>query len=261
MLRFDANITMLYRERALVDRFAAAKRDGFSAVEILSPEDASIDELSAAATDAGVDVVLCNAPMGDFLEGGPGLSAVPGRESDFRDAMEQARQMAVSLGCPTVHIGPARLPPGVDRGACLDILTANLALAAGILDGDGIVATIEPMNTFDFPDVCLNRVSEALAILDAAGRPNTALQFDIYHMARMEPEWLSIIEGQIDRIGHFQFADVPGRHEPGSGELDFDRAFELINRLDYAGSLGAEYVPASATSDSLAWFDKYRGIA
>jgi hydroxypyruvate isomerase len=249
---------MLYRELPLVERFAAARNSGFTAVEILSTEDASIDALKSAAIDAGVDVVLCNAPMGDFLQGGLGFSAVPGREIEFRKAVSQARDIAVSLGCPTVHIGPARVPPGVERKTCLNVLVENLAHAAAVLHEEGIRATIEPMNTVDFPDVVLNRVVEALGVLDAIGYANVGLQFDLYHMAQMEENMVSLIESHIDRIAHFQFADAPGRHEPGSGELDFAGFFELVDRLDYKGFLGAEYLPSGSTNESLDWFKGYR---
>lgn len=258
MLQFDANITFLYRELPLVERFAAARADGFGAVEILSPEGVAIDQLASAAAAAGIAVALCNAPMGDFLEGGPGLSAVPGREAEFRRALEQARQMAVALGCTTVHLGPSRVPAGADRAHCVDVLANNLAFAAGALAGDGITATLEPMNTTDYPDVCLRTVADAHAVLASVDEPNTALQFDVYHMAQMEEDLHASIAANIGSIGHFQFADVPGRHEPGSGTLDFAVLFRLIEDLGYKGHVGAEYLPSAATSASLAWLTRYR---
>ena len=258
MLRFAANITLLYRELPLVERFAAARGDGFTAVEILTPENVELEVLRAAARRAGVDVVLCNAPMGDFLEGGPGLSAVPGRESGFLAAIGQAHRMAVELACPIVHLGPSRMPWNTDKPKCLAVLTANLSTAAQTLAADGITVTIEPMNDIDLPQVCLSSVEEALGVLDAAGEPNTALQLDVYHMARMNQDLPSILEDYIDRIGHIQFADVPGRHEPGSGGLDFDELFALVERLGYPAYLGAEYSPSKTTRESLAWFEAYR---
>lgn len=255
MLRFAGNITMLYRGLPILERFAAARTDGFDAVEILSPENAAPEELASAARSASTAVVLCNAPAGDFIGGGPGLSATPGREADFRQAIEQARRMAVTLDCRTLHIGPSRVPHGVDRSDCLDVLTGNLASAAAVLAGDGITATIEPINTMDFPDICLFSVADAIKVLDDAGEPNTALQFDIYHGARMGLDVPALIERHISRIGHFQFADAPGRHEPGSGTLEFPRIFALIDSLGYAGYLGAEYIP---TASSPEWLAEYR---
>jgi hydroxypyruvate isomerase len=258
MLRFAANITLLYRELPIAGRFAAARADGFDAVEILSPENATTGELASAARSAGIGVALCNAPLGDFLDGGPGLSAIPGREEDFRQAIEAARRMAVALDCRAVHIGPSRVPQGVRRRDCLDVLTANLAHAARALADDGIVATVEPLNTRDVPDVCLYTVADALKVLDDAGETSTALQFDIYHAARMEVDVAALIEKHIARIAHMQFADAPGRHEPGSGSLDFGGIFALIGALGYPGYLGAEYVPTATTALSLAWLEEYR---
>jgi hydroxypyruvate isomerase len=258
MLRFAANITLLYRELPITGRFAAARADGFDAVEILAPENASTRELASAARSAGIGVALCNAPLGDFLHGGPGLSAVPGREADFRQAVEAARRMAVALDCRTVHIGPSRVPQGVERRDCLDVLTANLAHAARALADDGIRATVEPLNTRDVPDVCLYTVADALKVLDTAGEWNTALQFDIYHAARMELDVAALIEEHIARVAHIQFADAPGRHEPGSGTVDFRGIFARIEALGYPGFLGAEYVPTAATASSLAWLAEYR---
>lgn len=258
MLRFAANITLLYRELAIHERFAAARADGFDAVEILSPENATAGELASAARSAGIGVALCNAPLGDFLDGGPGLSAVPGREADFRQAIEAARRMAVALDCRTLHIGPSRVPEGFERPVCLDVLTANLAHAARALADYGITATVEPLNTRDVPAVCVYSTADALKVLDDAGEANTALQFDIYHAARMEVNVAALLEEHIARIAHIQFADAPGRHEPGSGTLDFRGIFALIDRLGYAGYLGAEYIPTSATASSLAWLAEYR---
>ncbi len=258
MLKFSANLTFMYRELPLVERFAAARQDGFDAVEIISPENASIPDLANAATDAGIDIILCNAPVGDFLEGGPGLSAVPGREAQFRKGIDMVRQVAEMLSCPSVNIGPSRIAEGSDKTECLDVLARNLAYAADMLAEANIQALIEPLNTYDIPNTCLSRVEDALTVLNEAGQVNAGLQFDIYHMAQMESDFMTLLEDHIGRIGHIQFADVPGRGEPGSGELDFGAIFELINRLDYTGFIGAEYKPVHTTSESLDWLRKYR---
>ena len=258
MPRFSANVTFLYRELPLVERFAAARHDGFTAVEILSPENASVTDLASAVESAGVNVVLCNAPMGDFLEGGPGLSAIPGRQADFAQAMQQALDMAVALNCPRIHVGPSRIPVGATQQQCAGVLSENLSLAADLASKHDKQVLIEPMNTNDVPGACLRTVCDALQILDSTGRSNAELQFDIYHMAQMEADVLEAIDNNIERIGHFQFADFPGRHEPGSGDLDFKSIFGLIERRGFQGYLGAEYQPSGATVDSLAWFDEFR---
>lgn len=249
---------MMYREFALPERFAAARSDGFRAVEILSPEGVPVEQLADAARGAGIEVVLCNAPMGDFLDGGPGMSAVPGREDEFQQAIESARDMAVALNCSIVHLGPSRVPEGARRSDCLEVLAGNVAAAAGMLADDGITVTIEPMNTVDFPDICLRDVDDALGVLQAVHASNAALQFDIYHMSLMEDDLIRSIEENAQHIAHFQFADSPGRHEPSSGTLDFPEIFRRIDELGYSGHLGAEYSPSGKTSESLTWFDRYR---
>lgn len=249
---------MLYRELPLLERFAAARADGFSAVEILSSEGTDIALLGTAAKSAGVDVVLCNAPMGDFLEGGPGVSAVPGREADFQAAMGQAITMAVTLSCPIVHLGPSRIPTNATKSSCLATLVRNLEAAAELCADHDISVTIEPMNRLDNVDVCLSTVADALLVLDEAGQPNSGLQLDVYHVVRMGDDPLQHIKRHAARIRHIQFADVPGRQEPGSGELDFQRIFETIDNAGYEGYLGAEYLPSGMTSDSFSWFEGYR---
>jgi hydroxypyruvate isomerase len=259
MPRFSANITFLFRERPVAERFAAARNAGFTAVEIISPEDASVAELVAAAKDTGMHVALCNAPMGDFIEGGPGLSAVPGRQAEFRDAIDQARAMADALQCKRVHIGPSLVPAGMAWQDCYDVYLENVAYGAKQLADSDITMTIEILNSIDTPTIFLSRLEQVLRVIDEAGQPNLMLQFDVYHMSRVEDDYIALLEANIDRIGHIQIADMPGRGEPGSGELDFPAFFSLLDQLGYAGWVGAEYKPSTVTEQTLAWFEAYRG--
>jgi hydroxypyruvate isomerase len=257
MPQFSANLTFLYREFPLPERFALAATDGFRAVEILTPENVPVPELADAARKAKVQVALCNAPMGDLFGGGPGLSGVPGREADFRHAIETAIEWAELLDCPRVHIGPSRVPEGCSPDECMDVLSQNLKLAASLLTESGIMTLIEPLNSKDMPDICLSTVQQALQLMDVVDHPGVRLQFDVYHAARTGPEYMRALEQNIDQVGHIQFADVPGRGEPGTGELPFDRLFALVDSLDYTGWMGAEYQP-SDSSASLEWFEPFR---
>lgn len=258
MLRFDVNISFLFRELPLLERFDAASKAGFKAVEILSPEDAKIDDINIAAKQAGVKIVLCNAPAGDFVSGGPGLSGVPGRETAFREAVAQVVEMAHAFSCPSVHISPSRVPKGEDRDACLSVLTENLHYAADSLQQVGTRVLLEPLNTNDVPDVLIRHVEEAKEVIAAADHPNLGLQFDIYHMAQMEADFIEVLKDNIEHIKHIQFADTPGRGEPGSGELDFSEIFSVLDSCNYEGWLGAEYIPTCSTPDSLDWFTTFR---
>jgi len=256
MLKFDANITFMFRELPILERFVAAKKAGFSGVEILSPEDASPQSIAEAVRQAEIEVVLCNAHMGDFIQGGLGLSAVPGREKEFSNAIELARKMAKQFDCPRIHVGPSRVAEGDDRSRYIDTLVKNLKLASEVLGKAGIEVLVEPLNTVDMPDILLSSVDETLDVIDATGCNNIKLQFDIYHLSQMEADPLAQLEKHIHRIGHIQFADCPGRAEPGTGKIKFNDYFEKLNDLGYQGWVGAEYMPTKQTEETLHWLQK-----
>lgn len=253
MPRFAANLTMLFREHPLPARFQAARAAGFAGVEVLTTEGVATEDLRRAAEDAGLPVVLFNAPMGDFPQGGAGLSAVPGREAEFRAAIEDVRDLARALGCPNVHAGPSRVPDGLERSTCLATYRANLAVAADLLNSADIRLTIEPLNTQDMPGVLLFDPDEALEILDGLSGADAALQFDIYHMTRNGQDVPALLRRLAGRIGHIQFADTPGRHEPGTGKVDFETLFRLIDETGYTGWVSAEYNPSAETEKTLGW--------
>src|SRR5712691_10833915 len=243
MPRFSANISMLFPEVELPERFEAAARAGFKAVEIQIPYGWSKGQLGEVARRAGVEVVLINIPAGDPDKGDGGIAR----------AIDYAR----ALGCKQMNCLAGVAPPGIDgailRGTCV----SNLRYAAGELARAGMTLLIEPINTRSVPGFYLNRSAQALALMDEAGAANLKLQYDLYHMRIMGDDLVKTIEAHLDRIGHIQVADVPHRHEPGTGEIDFPFLFERIDRLGYKGWIGAEYVPAGKTEDGLAWVKKY----
>jgi hydroxypyruvate isomerase len=257
MRRFAANLGHLFRELPLLERFAAARRTGFTAVELLSPEGIAAESIAAAARDAGVQVVLCNSPVGDLMSEGLGLSGVPGRQAQFREAMHGIANFAHSVGCPTVNIGPSRVANVAERAACLGVLTDNLGVAGSVLGEHGIRALIEPLNSRAFEAVLLTTVDDAMAAIKGCGHPNVGLQFDIYHMHQMHSDALAELETHGASVRHIQFADVPGRGAPGTGSIDFERFFSTVDRIGYAGWLGAEYVPAGRTEETLGWLERY----
>jgi len=259
--RFSANITFLYRDLHITERFQAARDAGFAAVEVLMPEDATVDELASAAQKSGVQVVLCNAPGGDFFDGGAGLSAVPGRQAEFRQAVADACAMATALHCPCVHIGPSRVPPGTQRRDCMDVYLENLRFAAQTLAGSGITTTIEALNRPDNPGIFLDEVEQVVQVLEQLNEPSLKLQFDVYHVVRSGHDPVALFTEHVQRIAHVQFADVPGRGEPGSGEVDFAGFFGHLDQLEYSGWAGAEYHPTTTTDESFDWFKAYRRSA
>lgn len=258
MLRFAANLSLLFTELPLVERLAAARAAGFAAVEIQFPYELDIATLQAQLARHALRLVLINVPAGDLMAGGDGLAGVPGREGEFQAAMQDALRYAQALQVPTVNVLPGRQPEGVAVAACHDTLVGNLRQAAEALQGIGVGAVFEAINTFDMPRFCVHSLAQMLAVQNAVAHSNLKLQFDIYHMARMGEDVAAALRAHSARIGHIQFADLPGRGAPGTGSLNFAALFALIEQLPYAGWCGAEYRPTGPSQEHLSWFTPWR---
>ncbi len=257
MPRFSANISMLFKEVEFPERFEAAARAGFKAVEIQFPYGWSMRQLGEIAQHAGVEVVLINIPAGDPEKGDRGLGCLPGRVAEFREGVAKAIEYSKALGSKQMNCLAGVAPPDVDGAKLRDTYVSNLRYAAGELARAGMTLLIEPINTRTIPGFYLNKSAQALALMDAVGAANLKLQYDLFHMRIMGDDLAKTIAANLNRIGHMQVADVPDRHEPGTGEIDFPGLFDLIDRLGYRGWIGAEYVPAGKTEDGLAWVKKY----
>jgi hydroxypyruvate isomerase len=257
--RFSANIGMLFNELDVVERFAAARRAGFGAIEMGFPYDTPLAGLRAAKDAHGLDMTVTNVPAGDLMKGGPGLAAMPGREDEFKRAVEQACTYASELRPGAVNI-LAGAPPldQFSRAQCLEVLAKNAAYAAGELASIGIRAILEAINTRDSPKFLISRTEQSLDVVRRAGHPNLGIEFDIYHMSIMGEDVVDQIARHKSLIGNIQFADDPGRHEPGSGRLDFARIFAGVDQAGWTGYLAAEYRPSGPkTEDSLGWMKPY----
>jgi hydroxypyruvate isomerase len=261
MLRLSANISTLFTELPPLQRPAAAAAAGFAAIEMQFPYAWPLHELAAACRAAAVEVVLINMPPGDLVAGELGFACIPGRQDEFAESLQMAIEAAQLLQCPRVHCLAGKLPPAVPRQAAWNLLVENLRFAAGRLKGAGIQLLSEPLNAVDQPGFILTRIEEGDRLLEAVGHRNLALQYDIYHRRVAGDDWLGGLEPRIGRIGHIQFSDYPGRHQPGSGELDIAQLFALIEELPYAGWTGAEYKPTAATADSFGWLEPLRSRA
>jgi hydroxypyruvate isomerase len=257
MPRFSANISMLFKELEFPERFEAAAQAGFKAVEIQFPYGWSQRQLGEIALHAGVEVVLINIPAGDSEKGDRGLGCLPSRTGEFRDAVGKAVEFARELGCKQMNCLAGVAPPDVDGAKLRETYVSNLRFAAGELEPHGMTLLIEPINTRTIPGFYLNKSAQALALMDDVRAANLKLQYDLFHMQIMGDDLAKAIATNLPRIGHMQIADVPDRHEPGTGEIDFPPLFDLIDRLGYQGWIGAEYVPAGKTEDGLAWAKKY----
>ena len=259
MLNFCANINWLFREHDFADRFAVARDAGLKAVEFHHPEGCDPATVVTKATEAGIKIALFNAWPGDLMEGGDGLSGVPGREDQFHAAVEQAVAFGGAIGGgAVVQIGQSQVPEGVSRQDCLEVYVSNMQFACAELEKVDCRVMIEPMNTIDFPNVLIANVDVAFEVIDRARVENLGLQFDCYHEAMMGGDVETMIRQIYKRIDHLQFSDAPGRGEPGTGHLDIQQIFRVLDELGYDKWVAAEYQPTDSSDASLQWLRDYR---
>ncbi|WP_316356535.1 hydroxypyruvate isomerase family protein [Devosia sp.] len=244
---------MLYPEHGFLERFGAAAADGFRGVEFVSPYEFPPEEVAAAAKAAGVEVVLFNSPAGDWAKGERGIACHPGREDEFADGIETVLRYAPALGCRKVHVMAGIVPSGGDPGDAEWALVGNLRLAAARLGAHGIMALLEPINQVDMPGFAVSTTDHAERVMAKVGHDNLWLQYDFYHIEMTQRRVLQTFERLLPIIGHVQVADVPGRHEPGTGRMDYPGIFAGIEKLGYDGWVGAEYRPVAGTSAGLGW--------
>ncbi|MBV9107050.1 MAG: TIM barrel protein [Verrucomicrobia bacterium] len=255
MLRFDANLTWLFQEKPFLDRFAAAANAGFTGIEILFPYDHPPSEIRAALQSNGQELVLINAPPGDFAAGERGLAAIPGRERNFRQTFAKALEYAESLDCKRIHIMSGITSDWDQKEADRTFLT-NLEYALHKTENSEFTILIEPINVRDFPGYYLTSVEQADRILQELSHPALKIQFDWYHAQITGGDLVRRTEKFFSKIGHFQVAGVPDRAEPDSGEVYFPFLFHLVDSLHYDGWIGCEYRPKGRTEDGLGWLAK-----
>jgi hydroxypyruvate isomerase len=253
MPRFAANLTMLFNEVDFLDRFQAAAASGFESVEYLFPYAYPAEELRARLKAHHLTQVLYNLPAGNWAGGERGIACLPDRIAEFDAGVEQAIAYATALECTRINCLAGIKPAGLDDHSARATFVRNLRSAAPRLERAGIRLLIEPINTYDMPGFFLSGTAQALEIIDEVGSGNLFLQFDMYHMHRMGEDLASTIESHRDVIAHMQLADAPGRHEPGTGEIDYPSLFRLIDREGYTGWIGCEYLPLASTVQGLTW--------
>lgn len=253
MPKFAANLSMLFTELDFLDRFAAARQAGFDAVEFLFPYAYEAEQIAQRLLEHRLTLVLHNMPPGDWSKGERGMACDPDRTLEFRQGVQRALDYATRLGVRQLHCMAGILPPQVTPQQARQTLTDNLGYAADRLKPHGIRLLIEPINTFDIPGYFLSHSRQALDIIADCRRDNIFLQYDIYHMQRMEGELSNTIRANLPLIAHMQLADTPGRHEPGSGEINYRHLFALLDEIAYAGWIGCEYTPANGTVAGLGW--------
>ena len=260
MPRFAANLSMLFTEQPFLDRFAAAARAGFEAVEFLFPDEHPAHEIRRRLDANGLQLVLHNLPAGDWAAGERGIACHPDRVAEFREGVSRAIDYAQALGVKQLNCLAGKRPEGVSVDQAHRTLVANLRYAADRLGGAGLKLLVEPINRFDIPGFFLTRTDQALALMDEVGADNLFLQYDLYHAQRMEGELAATLTQQLPRIAHVQLADNPGRNEPGTGEIAYSFLFAHLDRIGYAGWVGCEYKPATTTEAGLGWLATAQGV-
>ena len=258
MPRFAANLSMMFNEVPFLDRFALAAKAGFKGVEFLFPYEHPAAEIAARLKDNGLQQVLFNAPAGDFAKGERGMAAIPGKQAAFRESIKLALEYATSLACPRLHIMAGLKPEGVAHDTLTAVYGANLAYAAEECAKVGVKPIIEPINHRDIPGFFLNTTDQAAAIIAAVGPEKLGMQFDLYHCQITEGDVVKRVEKHLPLIAHMQVADTPGRHEPGTGEVNWPFVFKTIDALGFRGWIGCEYRPAGETLAGLSWFAPYK---
>jgi hydroxypyruvate isomerase len=257
MPQFAANLTFLFADAPFGERFQRAATAGFRGVEYLFPYDWPAHDVAEWLKAADVEQVLFNLPAGDWAAGERGLACLPHRQGEFAESVEQALNYAMVLDCERVHCMAGLRPAGVAEAELAAIYVANLQFAADRFAAIGATVMIEPINSrIDMPGYWLDDVSKALRLLDAIDRPNVKLQLDLYHAQIIQGDLARTIEANLGRIGHVQIADNPGRHEPGTGEINYRFLFDLLDRLGYDGWVGCEYKPLTTTEAGLGWLPR-----
>ena len=257
MLRFSANLSLLFTELPMLERFGAARECGFQGIEIQFPYETPAEHIKAQIDLTGLELVLINVPAGDLMNGGEGLASVPSKRQDFLAAVNKAAEYADILRPKLINVLP---------GCCFEIkrfdqymetFTSNLIHAANVFLDQGIKVVFEAVNTKDMPGFLIHNGEQLVQVLEDLNHSNVYLQYDIYHMHTMGEDHLAFFQRYSERVGHIQFADAPGRHQPGTGHIDFVSLFKAIDASGYNGWLGAEYRPSVPTRDSLDWFGRY----
>jgi hydroxypyruvate isomerase len=257
MPRFAANLSMLFVDAPLLDRFDRAAQAGFTAVELQFPYEAPAADVAARLKLAGLSMVLHNLPAGNWAAGDRGMATDPNRVGEFQAGVEKAIGYARQLGVGQLNCLAGIPPASVSASQAHATLVANLRFAAAELGRHGIKLLIEAINTRDVPGFFVNGTEQTMRLMDEVGASNVFMQYDAYHMQRMEGELVNTIEKNLARIAHIQIADNPGRNEPGTGEIHHGNLFRHLDRMGYAGWVGCEYKPADAgprgTEAGLGW--------
>ncbi len=257
MHKLAVNLSMIFTEVPLIERFALARSHGFDHVEIQFPYELNIDQIRHELRVHNLSLCLINVPAGDLMQGGNGIAGIPGQEIAFHQAMQQAIEYASALNVPSINILAGKQPLDSDLLPCLETLSNNLKMACSMLADYDIQPVFEMINGKDMPRFLIQNVAQAQEMLEAVNHPALKMQYDCYHMAMMGEDVLAALQENIQMIGHIQFADCPGRHEPNTAAINYNDIFTWLAQSDYAGFIAAEYKPSNHSNESFAWKNRY----
>ncbi len=257
MVKLAANLSMLFNEYDFLDRFEKASRAGFKGIEYLFPYQYPKDQIKELLDTHDLIQVLHNLPAGDWDAGERGIACQLDKINEFQNGVGLAIEYAKTLGCTQLNCLSGIPNTEADEEKTFGVFVDNLQFAASELEKNNIKLLIEPINTIDIPGFYLNTVSQAKKVMEAVNSSNLFLQYDIYHTQIMEGDILRKLEANLNIIKHIQIADNPGRHEPGTGEINYSNVFPFIDKLGYTGWIGCEYKPAEETFAGLGWITPY----
>lgn len=255
-LRFAPNLSMLYPDVPFLDRFARAKAAGFNAVEFLFPYEFSTDAIKSQLDQHGLSAILFNINPGDLQKNERGALSIPARRDFFRESLATALRYAERFSCPRLHVMVGNRQAGLTAADQVECALENLAWAAPLAAAVGVTLLIEPLNAVDMPEYLVHSPTEAMQIVRGANQPNVRLQFDLYHTQMTCGNLIHTMTTFYPYIGHIQISDVPGRHQPGSGEINYPAIFAALERLGYSEPIGLEYRPDGDTDASLEWLPR-----
>jgi hydroxypyruvate isomerase len=257
MPRFSANLSIMFTEVPFIERFVLAAKHGFNAVECWFPYEHSKDELAVQLKKNGLKLIGINSAPGDTTKGDWGLAVDPARRDTFLASIDQAIDYASALDCGSIHVMAGMMPEGRNEADCEALYIENIGIAADRAKRAGKTVLIESLNPVDRPGYFLSRQSQAASIIETLKRDNVKIMYDLYHAQMTEGNLVATLKKNIAKIGHIQIADVPGRNEPGTGEINFAFVMQAITDIGYAGWIGCEYKPKTETVAGLSWRDAY----
>jgi hydroxypyruvate isomerase len=244
MVDLSVCVEMVYDDEPFHDRIHRAAAADVDAVEFWDWREKDLDAVESAADEAGVEIVGCVAG-GELTD--------PEAADDTVETIRESIETAADLGIPTLIATTGPDQDGLDRQTQHDTIVDVLSRVAPDAEDAGVTIALEPLNTVvDHPGYYLTTSEEGFEIVDAVGSPNVTLLYDVYHQQITEGNVIQTISEHVEDIGHIHVADVPGRHEPGTGELNYANVFGAIDAAGYDGYVGCEFSPTGDPDEAMA---------